>query len=172
MQNIEIKARINNTEKICHILKVSKYKFVGNDHQIDTYFNVNRGRFKLRESSLSGPHLIIYMRDDLSGPKSSEYQIISVKNEVGLKHLLKKTLGIRNVIEKSRKIYLYKNVRIHLDQVKKLGNFLELEAVMDEDNNSRKMEIRKIKSLLVRLGIKDENLIKGSYENLIESPDN
>jgi predicted adenylyl cyclase CyaB len=76
--------------------------------------------------------------------------------------------GIQVIIEKKREIYLYDNIRIHLDNVKKLGNFIEFEAVMDDKYNNKNAEIAKIKNLLAKLEIKEENLIKGSYENLIE----
>ena len=168
MENIEIKARIKNLDKTREQVKKLDHTFVGCDHQIDTYFNTTKGRFKLRESSLSGPYLIFYLRENLSGPKSSIYQKLPVDDANGLKDLLKTMQGIDTIIEKTRDIYLYENVRIHLDEVIKLGTFLEFEAVMDEKYNDRDLETKKVNYLREILNIDDENLICESYENLMK----
>jgi predicted adenylyl cyclase CyaB len=76
--------------------------------------------------------------------------------------------GIHRIIEKSREIFLYENVRIHLDEVKELGNFLEFEAVMDEKYNNKEAETEKVKYLMEKLEINNEDLISESYENLLE----
>ena len=168
MENIEIKARIEDPDQIRELVKELDHTFVGLDHQIDTYFKTTNGRFKLRESSLSGPYLIFYIRNNISGPKSSVYQKLPVADAKGLKDLLKEMQGIHTIIEKKREIYLYENVRIHLDEVKELGNFLEFEAVMDEKYSNKEMETRKVDYLMEKLGIKNEHLISKSYENLME----
>ena len=43
---------------------------------------------------------------------------------------LGETLGVRGIVRKRREIYLWKNVRIHLDEVEGLGEFIEFEAVL------------------------------------------
>ncbi len=48
--NIEIKAKSKNHEKIRKILEENNSKFIGIDHQIDTYFKTNFGRMT------SSPH--------------------------------------------------------------------------------------------------------------------
>ena len=168
MENIEIKARVENLDRTRDMVKTLDHKFVGLDYQIDTYYKVTNGRFKLRESSLSGPYLIFYLRDNLSGPKSSVYQKVPVDDAQGLKNMLHQMHGIQTIIEKKREIYLYENVRIHLDQVKNLGNFLEFEAVMDERNNDKNVETQKVNFLLEKLQIDEKDLISVSYENLME----
>jgi predicted adenylyl cyclase CyaB len=168
MENIEIKARVNNLDQIREKIKKLDHKYVGIDHQIDTYFKTTNGRLKLRESSLSGPYVIFYIRENLCGPKSSVYQKLTVEDANGFKELLKKMQGIHTIIEKEREIFLYKNVRIHLDEVRELGTFLEFEAVMNDKYNDRKVESQKVEFLMKELDIKQEYLIRESYENLIE----
>ena len=46
---IEFKARCGNHALIREILKSKNARFIGEDHQIDTYLRVPRGRLKLRE---------------------------------------------------------------------------------------------------------------------------
>jgi predicted adenylyl cyclase CyaB len=168
MENIEIKARLDSLDQIRTLVKKLDPTFVGLDIQIDTYFNTMKGRFKLRESSLSGPYLIFYLRENLSGPKSSVYQKLPVEDPNGLKEILKEMQGIHTVIEKTREIFLYQNVRIHLDDVLQLGSFLEFEAVMNEKNNNKAAEHKKIEYLMQKLGIDKDDLIGESYENLIK----
>ena len=167
MENIEIKARIEDPDQIRELVKELDHTFVGLDHQVDTYFKTTNGRFKLRESSLSGPYLIFYLRNNISGPKSSVYQKLPVADAKGLKDLLKEMQGIHTIIEKKREIYLYENVRIHLDEVKELGNFLEFEAVMDEKYSNKEVVTGKVKYLMEKLGVKNEDLIGESYENIL-----
>lgn len=47
--------------------------------QRDTYFEVPRGRLKLREESDAIAHLIAYERPDLAGYKESRYRLIEVR---------------------------------------------------------------------------------------------
>jgi predicted adenylyl cyclase CyaB len=168
MENIEIKVRLDSLDQTRDLVKNLDHTFVGLDLQIDTYFNTMNGRFKLRESSLSGPYLIFYIRKNLKGPKSSVYQKLPVEDPKGLKKLLNEMQGIHTVIEKKREIYLYRNVRIHLDEVVKLGSFLEFEAVMNKKYKNKAAEHKKIEYLMQELAIDEGDLISESYENLIQ----
>ena len=43
--------------------------------------------------------------------------------------MLIKSIGIKVVVEKTRKIYFVDNVKIHFDEVENLGSFVEVEAI-------------------------------------------
>ncbi|HFD33211.1 MAG TPA: CYTH domain-containing protein, partial [Gammaproteobacteria bacterium] len=43
-------------------------------------------------------------------------------------------LGIFKIVDKQRRIYFIGNVKFHIDEVKGLGSFVEIEAI-DEDGN-------------------------------------
>ena len=169
MENIEIKARVGNLDVIRERVLKMKHEFLGYDYQVDTYFKTKSGRMKLRESSLSGAYVILYLRNDLSGPKSSIYQTLVVENAQGVKNLLSQLLGIHTVVKKEREIYIYENVRIHLDRVKNLGTFLEFEAVLNDEYHDRTAEKKKVHQLMETLGITEKNLISSSYEKLIKN---
>ena len=70
--NIEIKAKIKNPKRIKQLLIQLKADYKGQDHQIDTYFHVVKGRLKLREGNIEN-HLIFYQRENQKGPKESNY---------------------------------------------------------------------------------------------------
>jgi predicted adenylyl cyclase CyaB len=166
--NLEIKARCADLEAVRARVEVIATEHVGVDHQIDTYFVTARGRLKLRESSLSGGQLVPYLRPDLQGPRRSDYRVIPVEDPAGLKGLLATILGIHCVVDKEREIFLYENVRIHLDRVKGLGTFLELEAVFDGSPAAEADQHLKVDWLMKELRVEPGDLLAASYEALVD----
>lgn len=165
--NIEIKARCADPDAARQISRRLATESLGVDHQIDTYFVTRSGRLKLRESSLSGGQLIPYLRPDQAGPKRSDYQVIPVPLPAQLKTLLTELLGVHRVVEKQREIFLVDNVRVHLDRVSGLGDFLELEAVFDASAEAELRERAKVDQLMHVLGVAPDDLLETSYEGLL-----
>ena len=130
-------------------------------------FRTRRGRLKLRESSLSGGQLIPYLRPDRTGPARSEYRLVPVGDPAGLKALLAEILGVHKVVAKRREIWLWRSVRIHLDEVDGLGSFLELEAVFDGSRSGEHAGRREVDLLLAELGVDAGELLAESYEQLV-----
>jgi adenylate cyclase class 2 len=125
--NIEIKARCFHPEKVEAFLLAAGARFLGLDHQKDTYFNIPSGRLKLRQGNIENS-LIFYDRPDQSGPKQSEFLLSKVKDGVAEEQVLAKALGVKVVVEKNRKIFFIDNIKFHLDEVPGLGSFVEIEA--------------------------------------------
>jgi predicted adenylyl cyclase CyaB len=165
--NLELKARCPDLERARERAREVATQWVGVDQQVDTYFATQAGRLKLRESSLSGAQLIPYFRPDERGAKRSDYQVIAIEDGPGLARVLGAMLGVHRVVRKRREIALYENVRIHLDCVESLGAFIELEAVWDGGDTGLAEQERKLAFLRARLGVRDEDLIAGSYETLL-----
>jgi predicted adenylyl cyclase CyaB len=165
--NLEIKARCADLDAARERTRAVATRCVGVDRQTDTYFVTERGRLKLRESSLSGGQLVPYLRPDQRGPKRAQFRVIPVEEPESVKALLTEILGVHRVVRKVREIWLYQNVRIHLDQVDGLGSFVELEAVYDGAPESLPAERKKVRFLMDRLGISEEDLVDVSYEGLL-----
>lgn len=165
--NLELKARCADLEAACGCARAVATEWIGVDEQVDTYFTTRAGRLKLRESSRSGAQLIPYLRPDEPGTKRSDYQVIAVEDGAGLVRQLTAMLGVHRVVRKRREIALYENVRIHIDRVERLGTFIELEAVWDGAESGLADQQRKIAFLRERLGVRDEDLVAGSYETLL-----
>lgn len=125
--NIEIKAKTHKAAEIRKHLQNSGADFKGIDHQTDTYFNVPKGRLKLRQGNIENT-LIYYEREDQAGPKQSQFNLVQVTDGNNLKELLTNSLGVKVVVEKEREIYFIDNVKFHLDTIRQLGNFVEIEA--------------------------------------------
>ena len=70
------------------------------------------------------------------------------------------------MIRKSRRIYLYQNVRIHLDEVESAGSFLEFEAVLD-DSISDAAGHAQVQQLRREFGIAAADLLAGSYGDML-----
>jgi len=167
--NIEIKARCADPAEARRRAHSIATEHVGTDHQIDTYFETRQGRLKLRESSLSGAQLLPYLRPDQAGARRSDYRVMPVPDGPGTRELLAQILGVKCVVEKQREILLYQNVRIHLDTVKGLGTFVELEAVFDGSPGAEAEQHRLVDKLMLELGIHEPDLVPVSYQNLIET---
>jgi adenylate cyclase class 2 len=131
--------------------------------QLDTYFTVSHRRLKLREQDDSA-ELIYYERSDESIERESSYRIVPVADPEALKNALAAALGVVVAVEKSRRLLLWRNVRIHLDEVPGLGSFIELEAIADPDSDLSG-EYRLIGALRETLGITDDRILAESYSD-------
>ncbi|MBR9683072.1 class IV adenylate cyclase [Candidatus Woesearchaeota archaeon] len=164
--NIEIKAKSNNQDKIRAILKSRNADFKGVDNQIDTYFNVNVGRLKLREGEIENC-LIHYNRENKEGPKQSNVTLYRSAPKSSLKEALIKALGILVVVDKKREIYFIDNVKFHIDTVKDLGNFIEIEAIDTEGNIGKEKLLEQCQFFLDLFNIPQEDLVSVSYSDLL-----
>jgi adenylate cyclase class IV len=135
-------------------------------HQRDTYFHAVIGRLKLREAPPQPAELIAYDRAELAGPKVSLYRVVPVADHVALIDALSDSLGVRCVVEKARRLLLWRNVRIHLDRVTGLGHFVELEAVATAPGGLE-VERDRVERLREVLGIADERLVSRGYADLL-----
>lgn len=163
---IEIKARSTQQEKVREILNSKKAIFKGIDHQIDSYFNVPNGRLKLREGNIEN-HLIHYHRNNQEGPKLSEVSLYKNQPDSSLKKILSDALGILVVVDKKREIYFIDNVKFHIDTVKDLGTFVEIEAIGNKDKTQKEMLQKQCEHYMKLLAIKKEDLVAVSYSDLL-----
>ena len=163
--NIEIKARCYNQEEIREILKSKGAEFKGIDNQIDTYFNVNNGRLKLRVGNIENS-LIYYNRANKSGPKQSNVTLFKYDKKSSLKGLLVNSLGVLVVVDKQREIYFIDNVKFHLDKVEHLGNFVEIEAISNKYMGKEKL-LKQCNEYMELFNIDKKDLIAESYSDML-----
>jgi predicted adenylyl cyclase CyaB len=164
--NIEIKARTSEKDKIREMLKSLRAEFKGVDHQVDTYFRVNKGRLKLREGNIEN-HLIYYTRADVAGPKKST--VLLHKNTPGsnLRQILALSLDILATVDKQREIYFIDNVKFHLDEVIGLGNFVEIESIDVGGALGEKKLLEQCNYYIGLFGLTKEDMIASSYSDLL-----
>jgi predicted adenylyl cyclase CyaB len=169
--NVEIKAGLAEPDKVRSVLKEGGARFVGTDHQTDTYFNVVNGRLKLREGEIENA-LIYYKRENKPGPKKSDVKLYKSKPDSGLKSLLEESLGILAVVDKIREIYFIGNVKFHIDTVEQLGSFVEIEAIDENGDIGEAKLLKQCENYLYLFGISDKDLISVSYSDLILNKNN
>ena len=164
--NIEIKAKSDNQAQVRAVLKSKNAQFHGVDHQVDTYFSVPFGRLKLREGKIEN-YLIHYERENKEGPKQSNVILFKSDPKSSLKELLTKGLGVLVVVDKQREIYFIDNVKFHIDVVKNLGTFVEIEAIDKEGTIGKEKLVEQCQHFLDLFAIAESDLISVSYSDLL-----
>lgn len=142
-------------------------------HQVDTYFEVPRGRLKLREfQSLASPavieraELIGYHRPTESGSRLSTYEVVSIPGQhaPALLRALAMTHDQLVRIDKQRQVAIVGHTRVHLDRVLELGEFVELETVIAGiDDGQAAAEHAQV---IAALGLERFPSVAGSYSDL------
>ncbi len=132
IKNFEFKAKVDDIEMYENKLLTLRPEFKGLDHQVDTYFNVQYGRLKLREGNIENS-LINYDREDVAASKASQVILYRHVPDIALKNILIRQLGVKEIVDKRRKIYFIGNVKFHFDVVENLGTFIEVEAIDEHE---------------------------------------
>jgi len=137
-KEIEIQVQIEISKNLKSFLKKSA-KFIGEERQIDKYFSPKHRDFlkvrpvvewlRLRDSS--GKLSINYKNwhvdkngrshfcDEYETAIGSTKELENIFGPLGIKEII--------IVDKTRKIYRYKNYEISIDSIKDLGDFVEIE---------------------------------------------
>lgn len=165
--NIEIKARVDDFDRLQHAsaqLSDTECQVIP---QEDSFFFCPTGRLKLRKLAPGHGQLIYYQRQDTTGPKHSEYKIYETADPDSLKLVLSEAFGLRGVVTKTRYLYLVGQTRIHLDDVVGLGKFLELEVVLKPGQTDADGQAV-ARHLMQQLGVHADHLLDSAYMDMLE----
>ena len=165
-RNIEIKARVPDLRSVATRAEAIADKGPFIIDQMDTFFHCPKGRLKLRRLSDSEAELIFYDRPDGTAPKESRYIRTSTAAPDELHDILSNSLGVRGVVQKRRLLYLAGQTRIHLDEVEGLGQFAELEVVLEPEQTAADGACI-AQELMELLGINDSDLLDKAYIDLL-----
>ena len=165
-RNIEIKARVESADalrvKVARLANRGPVEFV----QDDWFFRCAAGRLKLRIFSAEQGELIFYQRPDQPGPKESSYCIAPSTAPESLREALARAYGIAGRVRKQRMLFMIGRTRVHLDRVENLGDWLEVEVVLEE-NEPATAGIGEAQDLMAKLGIDSSQLVEGAYVDLL-----
>jgi len=161
-RNVELKARDLDPERSLACCRELGAVDHGTLWQCDTYFPVPSGRLKLREQRPGQAVLIQYDRADQPDQRESRYRLVRVLDVEEARQALTDALGVTVTVVKRRRLFLWHSVRIHLDDVERLGRFIELEAVAGATSDLDS-EWKLIAILRERLSITDESLVATGY---------
>ena len=165
VKNLEAKFRLSN-----HAEAEARASAIGYTQravllQRDTFFRVANGKLKLREEN--GSAALIYYNRDESGPLMiSNYEIVKVADPLRTLRILAGALGPIAVVEKTRILMMRENVRLHLDQVTRLGEFGEIEAVVAEGGDPERSRDA-VNEILAALNVAKADLIDVSYFEML-----
>jgi adenylate cyclase class IV len=161
-RNIELKAIDPNPAWSLEVCRALGAQDKGVLWQRDSYFNVSTGGLKLREQQPGRAHLIQFERAEEPQQRESRYRIVETDDPQTLLAALTAALGVNIAVTKRRRLFLWQNVRIHLDDVERLGTFIELEAVAPADSDLRH-EHALVKQLREAFSITDDRLNARGY---------
>lgn len=164
--NIEFKAELADLESahaIARNLSGTEPEIL---RQTDVFFPCLRGRLKLRIFDDNHGELIFYERADMPGPRRSNYQIARTADPQTLLKILQQVSRPSSRVEKVRSLYMVGQTRIHIDQVKSLGNFLEIEVVLKE-RQSEVEGLHMAHMLAKEFGIMEDHLVPVAYADLL-----
>ena len=172
--NVESKTRCLDLEAVARLASSLGARYEGRLEQVDTYFRVPHGRFKLREISHVGPdgrvsasaELIRYERPDESGARVSSYERTAIEDVESSMTRLAAAHGVRGCVRKQRALWILDSTRIHLDDVDGLGSFVELETVSQGDPGAE--ERREHDRLRSALGLDPWATVDCSYIDLVD----
>jgi predicted adenylyl cyclase CyaB len=167
-RNIEIKAAVASVAvllgKIADLPVHTQFEI----EQDDTFFPVPRGRLKLRAFADGSGELIFYERPDVAGPKSSSYELAPVAAAEPLRRALTAAYGQAGRVRKQRRVFLVGRTRIHVDRVEGLGDYLELEVVLEEGEATAAGEQEALQ-WMDALGIMPDQLVDCAYIDLLHT---
>ena len=166
MLNLELKARFPDLRKARRIAARMGLIRVARDRQCDTYFQVRGGLLKVRQSCVFPDEVIYYRRTHRRSVRPCQYWIVRLEDGGALRTLLAAAHPVTVVVRKTRDIYLFENVRIHLDRVAGLGSFIEFEAVERYRVTARS----RLRVALLRetFAIRQRDVVGASYSQLLQ----
>jgi predicted adenylyl cyclase CyaB len=164
-RNIEIKARIDSVQALlphARALADGPPELIEQD---DTFFHAPHGRLKLRVLADGSGELIAYERADGLQARASDYVRVPVADPHAMREALARALGVRGRVRKRRWLLRAGPTRIHLDEVQGLGDFLELEVVMQEGEPDE-AGVATAEALIEALGLGQAPRLAGAYLDL------
>ncbi len=135
---IEIQVQLEKVKNLLKFLKKNA-KFIGKEHQIDSYFTPAHRNFLakkpikewLRLRNSSGKYSVNYKNWYYDKNGKSDYcdEFETEIKDIEALEKMFKALNVKplTVVDKTREIYRYKDFEIAIDSVKNLGDYVEME---------------------------------------------
>ncbi|WP_406655914.1 class IV adenylate cyclase [Methanolobus sp. ZRKC2] len=165
MIEIEVKARADH-EQAKELLFGMGAEFLGVQHHCDTYFNAPHRDFAstdeaLRIRSVNGRSVMTYKGKKLDTISKTREEFETPVDGANSRSILL-ALGFyeSGIVRKTREIFSYEKLIICLDNVKDIGEFIEVEITAESDVE---LHTKRIFAFLEKFGIGEEDSIRTSY---------
>ena len=167
-RNIEIKLRVDSIDALLPRARALAGADARTMLQDDSFFRVAHGRLKLREFGDGSAELIHYLRVDDAEARASDYLRVPVADAPALREALARGCGLRGRVRKRRWLLMLGQTRLHLDRVEGLGDFVELEVVLQDGQSDA--EGRAIAAgWMQRLGLLQAPRVAVAYVDLLDA---
>ncbi|TGC08973.1 class IV adenylate cyclase [Methanolobus halotolerans] len=169
MIEIEVKARVDH-QQAKQLLSGMGANFIGVEKHYDTYFNAPHRDFAntdeaLRIRSVDGRSVLTYKGKKLETVAKTREEFETEVDGSNTRSILL-ALGFyeSGVVRKTREIFRFKGLTICIDNVRDIGEFIEVEITTESDiefHNER------IFAFLEKFGIREEDSIRTSYLEMV-----
>jgi adenylate cyclase class IV len=141
--------------------------FQGTFRQKDTFLQHGTRRLKLREQTRMQPELVYYARPDSASTagRYSSFLRLPIRSARAFLAEYPSGAGERIIVRKTRALFLFRNSRIHIDQVFDLGSFLEFEVLMIHGETQAK---RLLGTLMSSFDVQDGDIEPYAYADLLK----
>ena len=160
--NLELKIRVISHQALKKILEQIGAENKGMLKQKDVYYSIPNGLLKLRIEN-GNESLIFYNRNENNKNRWSNFEFLKFVNGKGEK-FFNNLFDVKIIVKKKRELFYYDDTRIHLDTVKFLGKFLELETLVINGKTDAKKRFKKIINILE---LDESKQIRKSYRDLL-----
>ncbi|MDQ5953282.1 MAG: adenylate cyclase, class 2, partial [Patescibacteria group bacterium] len=172
MREIEVKARVSNIKILIDTASKMGIYFGKTIIQEDTIFepdipkeDPNWNIFRIRKQD---DKFLLNMKHKASQSSQDNHELESlIDNSAEVAHMLDRlgySFGVN--IRKKRRIAKYNNLEICLDEVYKLGNFIEIEMLCKNEVNVADVQLQ-LWDVLLKLGIKPKDRVYKGYDTLM-----
>jgi adenylate cyclase class 2 len=138
---VEVKYRVVDHRVIKDALSRLNAKFLEHTEEVDTYFNSPVRDFAKTDEALrlraygDGTVVFTYKGPRIGNVGKTREELNVTINDFNIMFEILRRLGFREVakVVKKRDIYNYENFTIYLDTVEGLGNFVEVETLVNDE---------------------------------------
>lgn len=169
MIEIEVKARVENPKRVEREIIAMGAIPVGIENQADTYYNSQYRDFKETDEALrvrvkDGEYFLTYKGPKMDSVSKTRKEFQVEINDADNMGTILSSLGFFPVatVSKKRKNYRIGDFCIALDEVRNLGNFIEIE-IPARDSKNYEEKVESIFKFIERLGIGRKSTIRRSY---------
>lgn len=173
MQEIEIKFKIDSRDELIKKLEELGCTFSKERIQKDTIFVSDLNHVESKEGSIfvrireQNEKKILTLKKQSKVVMQNKEIEFEISDSVKARDFLE-TLGLVEwvTVEKSRLETSYKKYNFCMDRVKRLGDFVEIEILSEEENKTEEFE-KEILSVAQSLNIDTNQRINNFYDNMI-----
>lgn len=172
MREIELKFKVDNIDEIISFLEKNNCKISPTNQQYDTIYVKDLDNVESTEGSIwlrvRKTNEVVELNYKKQSAKKMESEEIEFEvNSYEKANFFLKALGFKEWVQvnKERRYSKYKDYNICIDKVKRLGTFIEIELLINEQN-----DINYEEQLLIvakEIGVDTSNRINSHYDTMI-----